>query len=715
MNRSITETDLATLIPMKGLRHALRTALLPYTRLCKLKDDETLQINAGEQAAWIICGAAQVRRPDGSSRLQQASLTTQLPIAQADAGTIDVTTAASATIIIVDRRRLDTILTWTQLYPDGERPDTWLFPILRSELLTRLPAANVQNLLRAAQARNIAPGETVIKQGDPGADYYLLLSGACEVLRASSSGVPLLIAELQPGDSFGEEALLTGSARNASISASDNGATVLTITKPAFRHLVQQPLLRILSAKDIAPPHEATILDVRSNEEFAQSPHSGARNVPLTDIRDAMSSLSRTRLLAVTCDTGHRASAAAFLLAEAGFDVGVLRPLSAAVEVVDDIVFDFGEDPDRQGVRDNTQVALDDALGEATELEIQAGRVATDSELSERADSAKAELEAIQQRRVSLELKLSDEGSERDRMAAYLRAQRDTLQLQTEHNIASERGRLEKLYALAERRVQKLESTRLKLRMEAERDRANIDTTLAQSEQRLTDEAAEVQRELMAKQTHFENHERQMLEKKLAREAALVGECHLELKRSRQQIEASLAQSVNDVEDAQNRLDAIERERLRAAARQSSTRAEAHRAPRCAAKAQLGTVSTTASAAQLATAKTAEEMLRVKRKQALGGTFHGPDGATLGLDAGHTDLVEQMGRRQQRARDNAQHENQIDHALIDDVRDQLEAQSAAPTPALTNLGDPERPSTHDALARARAHLERLRTQLSQKD
>ena len=203
---------------MQGLREALRAALLPYTRLRELKGDETLQLKAGAQAAWIIRGAAEVRQADSTSRLQQASITTHLPIAQADAGTLEVTTAASATIIIMDRRRLDTILTWTELYPDGERPDTWLFPVLRSELLTRLPAANVQNLLRSAEARNLAPGETIITQGDEGADYYLLLSGRCEVSRESTSGLPLLIAGLAPGDSFGEEALLTGSVRNASVS-----------------------------------------------------------------------------------------------------------------------------------------------------------------------------------------------------------------------------------------------------------------------------------------------------------------------------------------------------------------------------------------------------------------------------------------------------------------------------------------------------------------
>ena len=132
---------------------------------------------------------------------------------------------------------------------------------------------------------------TSIKQGDQGADYYLLMPSECEVLRESTSGLALLIAELQPGDSFDEEALLTGSARNATVYSGDEGAMILVISKAAFKHLIHRPLLRILSATEVMAPSDAIVIDVRSTEELSQAPQAGARNIPLTDIRDAMSGL----------------------------------------------------------------------------------------------------------------------------------------------------------------------------------------------------------------------------------------------------------------------------------------------------------------------------------------------------------------------------------------------------------------------------------------
>lgn len=461
---------------------------------------------------------------------------------------------------------------------------------------------------------------------------------------------------------------------------------MLAVTKAAFQHLIHQPLLRILSTKDVMAPSDAMIVDVRSNEEFAQSPQAGARNVPLTDIRDAMSSLPRDRLLAITSDTGHRATAAAFLLAEAGFDVGVLRPQSTASEMVDEVVFDTEADNDLQSVLDETQIAFDEALGEAADLEAQAAPEATDSELGARAQSAKAELDEIQQRRVSLEPKLRDEDSERDRMAARLR-------------------------------VQELESTRLKLRIEAERDRAKIDAALAESEQWLTDEAASIRRDFVAEQSRSENRERQLLEEKAAREATLVAECDAELKLSRQRLEASLAQSVNDLEDARNHLEAIERERLRAAerARRSTARLEEHRAERRAKQAQLAAARENATAAQLATAAAAEEVLRLEREQALADALEEKGGSNAKTTGEYAQQVEEMGQRQQRARDSALHEDQIDHDLMSDLRDQLDTQTERQIQTVTNETDLDRPSTRDALTRARAHLKRLRTQSSRQD
>ncbi len=56
--------------------------------------------------------------------------------------------------------------------------------------------------------------ETVIRQGDPGEKFYLVSSGQVDVLIDNKS-----VAKLGTGDFFGEQALLTGERRNATVKA----------------------------------------------------------------------------------------------------------------------------------------------------------------------------------------------------------------------------------------------------------------------------------------------------------------------------------------------------------------------------------------------------------------------------------------------------------------------------------------------------------------
>ena len=75
MSRTITEADLAALIPPKGLREALRAALPPHTRLSQLKHDETLKLDAGSVAHSWLSGSVLGRRimPPTTSQYYHAS------------------------------------------------------------------------------------------------------------------------------------------------------------------------------------------------------------------------------------------------------------------------------------------------------------------------------------------------------------------------------------------------------------------------------------------------------------------------------------------------------------------------------------------------------------------------------------------------------------------------------------------------------------------
>ena len=75
------------------------------------------------------------------------------------------------------------------------------------------------------------PGQTVFREGDLGDRIYIVLAGRAEVVRGSGSGK--VLAEIGPGEFFGEMALLGSAPRNATVRCKE-ATTVLAIPKREF-------------------------------------------------------------------------------------------------------------------------------------------------------------------------------------------------------------------------------------------------------------------------------------------------------------------------------------------------------------------------------------------------------------------------------------------------------------------------------------------------
>lgn len=73
----------------------------------------------------------------------------------------------------------------------------------------------------------------------------------------------------------------------------------------------------------------ATLLDVRSPEEFGAGHLQGAINVPVQVLAGRMGELSKGRKVVVYCRSGARSASAAGLLERAGYDVYDLGPMHA--------------------------------------------------------------------------------------------------------------------------------------------------------------------------------------------------------------------------------------------------------------------------------------------------------------------------------------------------------------------------------------------------
>ena len=96
---------------------------------------------------------------------------------------------------------------------------------------------NVDALTKVAEKmarERFAAGTVIIRQGEVGDKFYLLRRGTVDVLVDDAGREPRLVNTLKEGDFFGEGALLSGQARNATIQAKDAVET-LTLGKAEFQ------------------------------------------------------------------------------------------------------------------------------------------------------------------------------------------------------------------------------------------------------------------------------------------------------------------------------------------------------------------------------------------------------------------------------------------------------------------------------------------------
>ncbi len=103
------------------------------------------------------------------------------------------------------------------------------------DIFAPLSGEETATLAQASKRHIFAPGETVIRAGDPGSSMFVVHNGRVSV-QVSENGRPRTVATLQDGDFFGEMALFTGEPRTANIVAVEE-TEVLEIGHEAMKRV----------------------------------------------------------------------------------------------------------------------------------------------------------------------------------------------------------------------------------------------------------------------------------------------------------------------------------------------------------------------------------------------------------------------------------------------------------------------------------------------
>jgi CRP-like cAMP-binding protein len=112
--------------------------------------------------------------------------------------------------------------------------------VLRRNYLFRdLPTAGVDRLAALASKRTYEKGAVVFAQGDEGDALYGVASGRVRISACGLGGQEVFLNIMEPGDTFGEIAVMDGLPRTAAATALDD-ATLIVIQRQDFLNLLER-------------------------------------------------------------------------------------------------------------------------------------------------------------------------------------------------------------------------------------------------------------------------------------------------------------------------------------------------------------------------------------------------------------------------------------------------------------------------------------------
>ncbi len=207
-------------------------------------------------------------------------------------------------------------------------------------VLSRLAPSDIQRLLQRVEEVPVRAGEVILEQGGAPDACYIVKIGVAEIDVERHGGGQYRVALKGPGEFFGEEALLAGAPRGATVRMRADGV-LLRIEAEDFRRLIAPSYVRPVSRAegDVLVTAGAVWLDMREPVEFQHGSLPAAINMPEAILRLRCTSLDpRQRYIVCSGEPGYSALGN-FMLTAAGLEAYYLDESIGRLEATSRIPF----------------------------------------------------------------------------------------------------------------------------------------------------------------------------------------------------------------------------------------------------------------------------------------------------------------------------------------------------------------------------------------
>lgn len=149
--------------------------------------------------------------------------------------------------------------------PQSDELSRLLTTLPSTELFKTLSDTEVLMLARDITSQRYGRGEEIIREGEMGDHFFVIIDGTCSVLVSGGQGASIGVATVGSGAVVGEMSLLAGTPRTATVRANSD-VVAARIGKEALSHLIAQrpDLLQVLAhytAGRAAEIQQARVLD----------------------------------------------------------------------------------------------------------------------------------------------------------------------------------------------------------------------------------------------------------------------------------------------------------------------------------------------------------------------------------------------------------------------------------------------------------------------